>query len=1223
MRSLFTFIVLALLSSNSFAQEFQNFWSNTNGAELNLPGSMTQEELPHHYKTFKLEYDQMHAALRRAPMEYSRDAESRSFVIELPLPNGQMEPFRVVESPVMMPKLAAKYPMIKTYGGYSLRDETVAMKFTFSPVGLQAIIATPKGLAYINPVASGQTAYYISFYFHDIKHHEPIVCGVGHEPMEVGQHPLKGIHLNKDIREHARVQSRGSDPVQLRTYRMALASTAEFAPWAGNTMQGVMTAMNTAVGQLNLIFEIEAAIRFMLIDDNDKLIYLDGATDPYANPTVGSQLLTPNQQVLDQEVGSENYDVGHVFTGPCSDLAGVAQLASACGTGKGRGVTCFNTTDIIARVNTVMAHEIGHQFGASHSWNNCPGSQEQRAGSTAFEPGSGTTIMSYAGVCADGQNVQVTNDVYFHNGSLEQIYAFSRDGGGNDCPVLTETGNRTPELTMPDVDGLILPYNTPFDLTASATDPDDDEVTYCWEQFDTGPLTPLGEPAGSSPTFRSFRPTTNPTRTFPRIPNIVNNITDDETEVLPTYSRDLKFRCTVRDNQAVGGGVTWEEVSLKVTDASGPFRVTNPNERITLEAGQLYEVNWNVANTDNNTVNCQNVNILLSENGGFNFPHTIATNVPNDGAHVIVVPNILGDDMRIKVEAADNIFFDISNRDFEIVSPATPGLFLDVQPFNQLVCLPATVEMDLNTDSILGFNTPVNYELRGLPAGATANFSANPATPTDNTNLTIDLNNTNTTGETMVELVAYANGLDTLRRTFFLDVVSNDFSALTLDQPVAGDNSVSDIPTFSWPMLDNVESVDIEVASSANFGNTIVTSETGITGTSYTVPVALDKNATYYWRLRPTNRCGTADFTGISAFRTLAQTCEDFTSTAVPVIIPSIGTPTVEIPLTVSLDGTINDLNILEVRGQHDRVRDLEVRVQAPDGKEARLFNGLCGNTQLFNLAFDDQAASDMIPCPPTTGLAYQPLDELSIFNGDNSQGEWKLVVEVIDDFGQGGGVQGFSIQTCSNVTSKNPFLINNDTLAVKPGEGNPITQDLLLADHEDVNDPRNIVYTVLKAPEHGTLFLVNFPLEVGSTFRQESINVGNLRYANDGNSNVDFDSFSFDITGGGGWIGIPQFNIKLDDDAVTNTTEVYNQNGLVLFPNPANATLNLLFEKKIEENLNIRIINIQGQILYNTVQRPGDQQLEISTATLSNGIYFIEIQGREQTFTRKFSVQH
>ncbi|MBK7629749.1 MAG: hypothetical protein IPJ23_03365 [Ignavibacteriales bacterium] len=653
MSNLFRILTFTFLISSQFifAQvNSQNLWQDVDASQIVTAGE--RYIIPQQFRSIKLDVEGMKSFLSNAPLEFTEASKTKSLKLYLPIPDGTMQRFDIVESPIMAPGLAAKYPEIKTYMGKGIDDPYAVVRFDLTPLGFHAMILSPNGNVFIDPYALRDTENFISYYTKDFSNpSKTFEC-------EVISDENRQQELNY-LKESMLLTPTGP---QLRTYRLAVACTGEYAAFFGGTVPLALAAVVTSVNRVNGVYEKEVAVRMVLVANNDTLIFTNASTDPYSN-TNGSAMLGQNQTTVDARIGSANYDIGHVFS---TGGGGVAYLGVICINGSkaggvtGSGAPVGDPFDI-----DYVAHEMGHQYSGNHSFNGSSGSCSggNRNASTAYEPGSGSTIMAYAGICSP-QNLQNNSDAYFHVVNFDEIVAYTNFGSGNSCPVITNTGNGAPTVTVP-TGGFYIPKSTPFALTGSATDPNSDPLTYCWEEYDLGPAGAPGTPSGNAPIFRSWNPTTSPTRYFPRLLNLLNNTTVIG-EILPTYTRVLNFRLTARDNKLGGGGVNYAQMQFNVDGNSGPFTVTSPNTNVTWGGESSQTVTWNVSNTDIAPVNCANVKILLSTDGGQTFPTTLVASTPNDGSESVTIPNTPSTTARIKVEAVGNIFFDLSNVNFTI-----------------------------------------------------------------------------------------------------------------------------------------------------------------------------------------------------------------------------------------------------------------------------------------------------------------------------------------------------------------------------------------------------------------------------------------------------------------------------------------------------------------------------------------------------------------------------
>jgi len=644
---IFLFFFFSAIITPAGAQT--NPWSDIPVSSLSA--RKTGDTTPVNFRALALDLTVLKNSLASAPLEASLAVRNSQTVIALPLPDGSIRHYRVVESPIMEKDLADKFPEIKTYQGQDIEEPAATVRFDLTPLGFHAMIIRPDGFVFIEPYTRGNIKQYIVYYQKDL----PAPLNKKFCELRTAVTNLNLIPGVADRMPGLMVPS-GS---QLRTYRLAMAATGEYTALNGGTVALALSALATVVNQVDAIYESEVAIRFVLVGNNNKIIFTNAATDPYSN-TAGNPCSTPirseNQTACDDSIGSANYDIGHVFIG--TNIGGCAAFSVVCGGSKAwgaSGVTNGGAFDV-----GLTAHEMGHQFSAQHTFNSnigtCLGAQY--AAGAAYEPGSGTTIMSYAGTCHD---IQGFRDMFFHTKSYDEIINFSVSGGGNACPVTTATGNAAPAVNA-GASGFTIPINTPFTLTGSGSDANGDALTFSWEQFDLGPQSAPNSPSGNAPIFRSFPPVNNPSRTFPQLSDILNN-TQTLGEILPSYGRTLNFRLTARDNRANGGGVEYASMSMTVDGASGPFVVTAPNTAVNWCPG-TQTVTWDVANTNMAPISVANVKISLSTDGGNTFPIVLLAVTPNDGSESVNIPCTYSTQARIKVEADGNVFFDISNASF-------------------------------------------------------------------------------------------------------------------------------------------------------------------------------------------------------------------------------------------------------------------------------------------------------------------------------------------------------------------------------------------------------------------------------------------------------------------------------------------------------------------------------------------------------------------------------
>lgn len=686
--------VLASLPPASLAQPNSSLWRDI--SESAIPNRGQRTLTPSVYRTVSLNLPALRNLLAQAPMEGTVTAKASPVVLELPMPQGGVSRFSIVESPVMAAELSVKYPNIKTYSGQGIDDPTASVRFDLTLQGFHAmILSATSGTMFIDPYSRANKDVCISYFKRDYLAPEKAgrtgCIGVEGENSESARKIAELVAAARDRRLAV------PSGTQLRTYRLSMTATGEYTAFHGGTVDSALSAIVVTVNRVDGVYEREVAVRMVLIANTDTMIYTNAATDPFTSPNPSGTMLNQNQTATDARVGTANYDIGHIVA--IGD-GGIAGLGVVCRAGQkargatGRPVPVGDPFDI-----DYVAHEMGHQFSGNHTQNNnC-----NRNGSTAYEPGSASTIMGYAGICPP--DLQPNSDDYFHTISFDEIVAYTTAGAGNGCPVTTATGNTPPVVNVSGSGGYTIPKSTPFVLTGAATDADGDELTYCWEEFDLGPAGAPSATSTTAPIIRSYLPASNGTRIVPRLQNLLNNTTPVG-ELLPAVARTLRFRLTARDNRAGGGGSDYALATpLTVSGTSGPFLVTAPNTAVSWTVGTGKLISWDVANTNIAPVSCNNVNILLSTDGGLTFVDTLAANAPNDGSVTVTVPNKATAQARVKIESVGNIFFDISNANFSIVAPPVVANDLGANAFALLTEPPVLGSPNLITVGTKNFGT--------------------------------------------------------------------------------------------------------------------------------------------------------------------------------------------------------------------------------------------------------------------------------------------------------------------------------------------------------------------------------------------------------------------------------------------------------------------------------------------------------------------------------------
>jgi hypothetical protein len=864
MKKIYTaiFLVFVVLLSGLASSAQNRFFSDVTEKSIVL-NDAKRVILPQKFRTVGLGNAAIKTFLWSLPKEEQvRQNRSLAPVLELPMPDGRMATFRVWESSIQETALEARFPEIKTFAGQGIDDPFATIRFDYTPRGFHAQVLTVNGAYYIDPYARGLVNEYMSYFRKDLIKPNSFICDVQETREQPGT-----------LNNYVAASCLGTD---LRTYRLAVACTGEYAQApgiaAGSNPVTLHAAIVTSVNRVVGVYEKEVSIRMILVATNNLVEFLDASTDPFNGNNNANTLINESQTVIDANIGSANYDIGHTFS---TGGGGLAQLNSPCGTGKARGITGSPSPTGDAYDIDYVAHEMGHQFGGNHSMAGCGSSPN----STKYEVGSGTSIQAYAGICG-AQDIQPNSDPHFHAISFDEISNFVTIGNGATCAALTATGNTLPVIAALTNSGISIPVGTPFTLTGSATDANGDALTYCWEQWDfsgtatwnAGATAPINN---TVPLFKSRIPKISGSRTFPDNAVILANYPANPAatmgglkgETLSPVARAMKFKLTVRDNRAGGGGVASSgsggcqnstDYQVNVVGTT-PFTVSVPNGGESYAGSTSQTFTWNVAGTNGAPVNVANVKISLSTDAGLTYPTVLLASTANDGTEAVTIPNTPTATARIKVEAIDNIFFDISNANFTITA-ATSGFDFTTPGATTIGCNgPATADVTLGTTSTGGYVVPVVLTATaGVPAGTTVSF--NPASVVPGNSSIVTLNNTNTLSAGTYNItITGISGVITKTRVITYIVSAGAAPTISV-QPAdasvcAGSNAIFSVSTsgatatgYQW---------QLSTDGGTNYNNIA-----GAVAASYTVTAATAAQNNYRYRVIVNGQCASVTSSG-------------------------------------------------------------------------------------------------------------------------------------------------------------------------------------------------------------------------------------------------------------------------------------------------------------------------------------------------------------------------
>lgn len=573
-----------------------------------------------------------------------------SMQLPLPLPDGEMVTYQFKRSSIMANALAVKFPSIQTYEAHQVGRPENRGRFDITPQGFHGMFKQDGEWVFIDPETQTDTGQYVSY--------------LGKKAKAIGQRQLDTVlsgNANSDLQRRPDIAIRAILGETLRTYRLAVSASGEYTQYHGGSQALGMAAITTAINRINEVFQRDLSVRLELIAENDQLVFTNSTTDPFDN---SDDDIEANMVLLSDVIGTDNYDIGHVVN---TADGGIAALGLCDDTLKGYGLTGAPEPSGDAFYIDFLAHELGHQLGANHTFNgsalNCAGST--RNPTTAWEPGSGSTIMGYAGICG-AQNLQEHSDAFFHVGSIEEI---AEAMASTSCGVDSPTENNIPIVDAGE--DYTIPASTPFKLSGSGSDEDNDPLSYIWEELDLGTRS-SGVASmvdnGTRPLFRSQQLSDEPVRYLPKLSDIVAG-TQSLGETYATTDRTLNFRLTARDGK---GGVSTDAVEITVVTNAEQFKVTEPVTGDSWLTSEVQTIRWEVAGTNAAPYNCSAVDITLSKDNGASFDTVLGEAVPNSGEYQLTVGNYIAENARIMIACSDNIFFAVNEGRFRVSDDGEP-----------------------------------------------------------------------------------------------------------------------------------------------------------------------------------------------------------------------------------------------------------------------------------------------------------------------------------------------------------------------------------------------------------------------------------------------------------------------------------------------------------------------------------------------------------------------
>ncbi len=638
MKKIFTTLLCGLMSTAAFAQ-----WSPTSmhGERIRPTSNVTSY--------YSLDLNQL-----RSQLSSAQETGKGAVAVEVKLPTleGKIQRFAVYSAPVVVKSLADRY-QLGSYVGVGVDDPTAYVRFSVSPTEFQSMMLRNGQYEFVEPQDKNKTVYGVHPKTNKSEADKAFICATSEAPLTKAQ--IDKLYMNGNSFAHNPQDFTKSSDRKYRTARLAMSVNGEYTQYFGGTVAGALVAINNTLTRCNFVFEKDFALT-LILQDFPQLIYTNAATDPYSSMSNWNLEL---QQTLTSTIGNDAYDIGHMFGasggGGNAGCIGCVCVNPTTSVPKGKGSGITSPADGIPQGDNFdidyVAHEMGHQLGANHTF-----SMSLEGTGQNVEPGSGSTIMGYAGITGS-TDVQPHSDAYFHINSIIQV---QNNLIAKTCDIESATNNYPPVITA--LPAVTIPKGTAFVLTAQATDTEGDPLTYTWEQVDNASLaitkTNLGTTT-SGASFRSFTGTADPSRYFPKFETVMSGVLSNPNgwEAVSSVARSSNYRVTVRDNNAdTKQQQTAEALQAVTVHANGPFKITS-TKVYNNAPGPL---NWDVVGTNAAPFNVANVKIDYTLDNGTTWT-VLAASTPNDGSEDFSFASLpTNTSIKVRISAIGNVFYAVA-----------------------------------------------------------------------------------------------------------------------------------------------------------------------------------------------------------------------------------------------------------------------------------------------------------------------------------------------------------------------------------------------------------------------------------------------------------------------------------------------------------------------------------------------------------------------------------